>query len=178
MMPCNTTVSKHLHNWSYIALKVSGNKTRASLGSGSFHSILSAELARRFRIKSEPLTEETDHALFAANGSTLKLLGRAHVTLDVNQLRLQHEVIISPNVSEPFILGRYFLFDAGAVLDFKNSCMQTVNFQDKPLVLCENQKLGHAEHFDYSQKCFLVSDAKNRPIYKTRNDELNRMVRG
>jgi hypothetical protein len=105
-------------------LKVCGIKTRALLDWGSFHSILSAELARRFRIKIEPLIEQTNLALFAANGSPLKLLGRAHVTLDVNQLRSQHEVII---------LGWSLLYDAEAVLDFKNETVTFSDFLEIPL---------------------------------------------
>ena len=228
-----------MHNWSYITLKLRGIKTRALLDSGSYYSILSVDLARRLRIKIEPITDETNHTLFSANGTALRLEGTANVILDIAQLRISHEVCVCSNLSEQFLLGRSFLSQAGANLNFKEGIVtfsdvldvplqkhvnkdtlirakqsvcipanseailvvkihskfnnkdvlitpnegeqfmrfalansighvsqgqtlcRILNFQDTSLILCKDQKLGRAEIFDNSQKCFLVTDAKN-----------------
>jgi predicted aspartyl protease len=111
-----------LHNWSYITLKLRGIKTRALLDSGSYYSILSVDLARRLRIKIEPITDETNHTLFSANGTALRLEGTANVILDIAQLRISHEVYVCSNLSEQFLLGRSFLSQAGANLNFRGYC--------------------------------------------------------
>jgi hypothetical protein len=80
-----------------------GIKTYTLLDSGSYYSILSVDLAR---VKIEPITEETNHTLFSANGTALRLEGTANVILDVAQLRISHEVNVCSNLSKQFLLGR------------------------------------------------------------------------
>jgi hypothetical protein len=116
-----------MSNLSYITLKLRGVNTRALLDSGSFYSLISQNLANRLRIRSTPLTPETEHALFSATGSRLKLNGTADVTLDISNLKITHTVFICQNLNEDLILGRSFLSDASAIVDFKN---RTVSFSD------------------------------------------------
>jgi hypothetical protein len=84
-------------------------------------------LARRLRIQPQPLTAETQQNLFSANGSMLKLLGTADLTLDISGLKIPHTVYICDNLNELMILGRSFLTDSSAVIDFRN---QTLTISD------------------------------------------------
>jgi hypothetical protein len=110
-----------------------GIKTRALLHSESYYTILSVDLARTLRGTIEPITEGTNHTLFSANGTALKLEGTANVILDTAQLRILHEVYVCSNLSEQFLLGHSFLSQAGANLNFKEGIVTFSNVLDVPL---------------------------------------------
>jgi hypothetical protein len=125
--PCNATVTKSLSNSSCITLKINQTKTRCLIDSGSFHSIIAKHLAHRLRIKVQPLTEETQQTLFSASGSQLRLIGTADVILNISELHIPHTLYVCENLSESLILGRSFLTDSSAVIDFRN---QTITLSD------------------------------------------------
>jgi hypothetical protein len=125
--PCNATVTKSLSNSSCITLKINQTRTRCLIDSGSFHSIIAKHLAYRLRIKEQPVTEETQQTLFSASGSQLRLIGTADVILNIYELQIPHTLYVCENLSEPLILGRSFLTDSSAVIDFRN---QTITLSD------------------------------------------------
>jgi hypothetical protein len=86
------------------------------------------------RLRIQPLTEETNHNLFSANGTQLKLLGTADVTLDISELKIPHTFYICENLTESVILGRTFLADASAVIDFKNRTITVSDTVQLPLL--------------------------------------------
>jgi hypothetical protein len=80
-------------------------------------------------------------------------------TVSGNNRKKESVTLITPGEGEQF--SRFALANTISRVSRGQTLCRLFNFQDKPLVLCENQKLGDAEHFDYSQKFFLVSDDKN-----------------
>ena len=112
---------------SYLTFKLRGSKIDALLDTGSFFSLLSHNTARKLNIKTVPLNEGNARRLFSANGSQLKIMGTASISLNICSLILPVSVHIVENLNEHLILGREFLRSSSAVLDFKTS---TVTFSD------------------------------------------------
>lgn len=108
-------------------MKIRGTKLRALLDNGSGYSLMSNDWARCLRLKIIPITEETNHCHFSANGIEVQMLGTTDISLEIRQLKSHHTVYICATLSEPFILGRELLSDSGAVLQFRN---RTVIFND------------------------------------------------
>ena len=75
-------------------------RTRCLLDTGSFYSLVSIQTARRLKLKIQQLTSETRQSLFSANGTSLKLLGTADVTLDISHLKIPHTVYVCENLNE------------------------------------------------------------------------------
>jgi hypothetical protein len=79
------------------------------------------------RLQIESLNSQTFQTLFSANGQRLRLLGTADVVLEIANLRIPHKIYICENLHEQLLLGRSFLSDAGAIINFRN---QTISFND------------------------------------------------
>jgi hypothetical protein len=109
-------------------------RTRCLIDAGSCLSLASKSIAQRMYLRVQPLTEETNHNLFSANGTQLKLLGTANVTLDISELKIPHTFYICENLTESVILGRTFLADASAVIDFKNRTITVSDTVPLPLL--------------------------------------------
>jgi hypothetical protein len=63
----------------------------------------------------------------------LKITGTAEIILDVSQLRIGHTVYVCDKLSESLLLGRSFLSDSSAVLDFRNRTITFSDFLQLPL---------------------------------------------
>jgi hypothetical protein len=81
---CNTTVTENFSELSFITIKIQGIRTRCLIDTGSCLSLASKLMAQRMLLRIQPLTEETNHNQFSANGTPLKLLGTTDVTLDIS----------------------------------------------------------------------------------------------
>ena len=103
------------------------------IDTGSHFSLLSNFLAQRLHIKIQPMTPETHQSLFSASGSRLQLLGTAEVTLDISGLKIPHTFYICENLAETAIIGREFLDDSSAVIDFRNQTITVSDFLEIPL---------------------------------------------
>ena len=65
--------------------------------------------------------------LFSANGTQLRIVGTAEVLLNISELKIPHTLYVCENLSEPLLLGRSFLTDSSAVIDFRH---QTITLSD------------------------------------------------
>jgi hypothetical protein len=63
----------------------------------------------------------------------LKLLGTAEVLLDIENFKIPHTLFICQNLCESLILGREFLNDASAIIDFRNNTIILNDFLEIPL---------------------------------------------
>jgi hypothetical protein len=84
-------------------------------------------MARRLRLKIMPLSDDSECVLQSANGSPLELVGKADISLNILGLIIPHTVTVCRRLTENCILGRQFLHEASAILNFKNG---TVTFSD------------------------------------------------
>jgi hypothetical protein len=109
-------------------------RTRCLIDTGSCLSLTSKFTAHRLHLHIQPLTDETNQNLFSANGSQLKLIGTADVMLDISELKIPHTFYICENLTESVILGRTFLADASAVIDFKNKTITVSDTVQLPLL--------------------------------------------
>lgn len=78
-------------------------------------------------MKIDPISDHNYQTLYSANGQMLRLLGTADVTLEIANLRIPHRIYICENLQEQLLLGRSFLSDSGAIINFKNN---TISFSD------------------------------------------------
>ena len=100
--------------------KFQGTKTRCLLDTGSHFSTISTHLAQRQRLNVKPGTYITRQNSFSASGSQLNLRGTAEIMLEISGLKIPHTFYVCDNLSEQIILGRTFLDDSSAVIDFRN----------------------------------------------------------
>jgi hypothetical protein len=90
-------------------------------------------MARRLRLKIMPLSEDSECVLQSANGSPLELVGKADISLNILGLIIPHTVTICRRLTENCILGRQFLHEASAILNFKNGTVTFSDFLEVPL---------------------------------------------
>jgi hypothetical protein len=90
-------------------------------------------MARRLRLKIMPLSEDSECVLQSANGSPLELVGKADISLNILGLIIPHTVTICRRLTENCILGRQFLHEASAILNFKNGTVTFSDFLEIPL---------------------------------------------
>ena len=106
---------------------------RSLIDTGSYFSLMNKQLAQRLHVKVQSMTQQTHQNLFSANGSQLKLLGTAEVTLDISVLKIPHTFYVCENLNEQAILGRAFLDDSSAVIDFRNKTITISDIIELPL---------------------------------------------
>jgi len=78
-------------------------------------------------LKIEPLTDQTFQTLHAANRHRLALLGTADIILEIANMQIPHQIYICANLHEQLLLGRVFLSEAGAIINFRT---RTISFND------------------------------------------------
>jgi predicted aspartyl protease len=98
------------------------------LDTGSYYSIISSKLAKKLNLKVEMFSNDEDKALYGANGSPMKLLGKAEITLDIQNLRIPQTIRVCDNLTENLILGRSFLEESSA----------NINFNSKIVTFCDD----------------------------------------
>ena len=228
-------------------MKLQNTRLRSLLDTGSHHSLLCEDTARKLKVPIDPLTEK--QSLFSANGSPLQVIGQSTIALCISSLKVYIDVLIVKQLSEMLILGRSFLQQGSAVLNFANNTVtfnqlieiplyqvdknaslarltqghcvpgnseiicnvschsrfnnndilltpipgkqfgayavantcstvhknQTVcrilNFNDTPLVLCKNQKIGQIQEFTNDQNCMTISQNQNADSKTVESDE-------
>jgi hypothetical protein len=117
-------------------------RTRYLIDTGSCLSLTSKFMAQKMNLRMQSLTEQSNHNLFSANGTRLKVLGTADVTLDISELKIPHTLYICENLTESVILGRTFLADASAIIDFRSRTITISDTLQLPL-----QHKIHRENF-------------------------------
>ena len=100
-------------------MKLQNTKIRALIDTGSHFSLLSEDTARKLKLPIDPLIEK--QALFSANGSPLQICGQSTISLYISSLKVLIDVLIVKRLSETLILGRSFLQQGSAVIDFANN---------------------------------------------------------
>ena len=126
-------MTKTLKHASFISIKIQGTKTRCLIDTGSHFSILSKYLATRLHVNIQPMSERNHQALFSANGSQLRLVGMVETMLDISGLKIPHTFYVCDNLTEQAILGRSFLDDASAIIDFRNKTVTISDVLQVPL---------------------------------------------
>jgi gag-polyprotein putative aspartyl protease len=124
---CNSTTTQPIIGGSYITLKIQNNRIRSIIDTGSHFSLIAHSVANRLRLKVEPLNDQTYQTLFSANGHRLRLLGTADTVLEMSNSRIPHTIYVCENLHEQLLLGRSFLSDAGAIINFRT---QTILFSE------------------------------------------------
>ena len=119
--------SKSVSHGSYVTLSINRNRMKSLIDTGSHFSLMSSSTANRLRIRTEPMNAQNCQSLFSANGEALKLVAIANVLLDFSKLRIPHTIYICQNLHENLLLGRQFLTESQAILNFRN---QTITFSD------------------------------------------------
>ena len=79
------------------------------------------------------MTDVTHQNLFSASGSQLSLRGTAEIMLEISGLKIPHTFYVCDNLSEQIILGRTFLDDSFAVIDFRNKTITISDSIELPL---------------------------------------------
>ena len=120
-------MSTSLLNLSYINVKILGFRTRALLDTGSYHSIINSKLAKKLRLDVRAFAPDEDKLLYGANGSPMNLLGKADTLIDMHNLKIPQTMRVCDSLTENLILGRSFLQDSEAKIDF---CSKIVTFCD------------------------------------------------
>jgi Reverse transcriptase (RNA-dependent DNA polymerase)/gag-polyprotein putative aspartyl protease len=120
-----------LSSASFITVKLNNTRLRALLDTGSHYSLLSEETARKLKVSVEPLS--CAQALFSANGSPLNIAGQSTITLCISSLKVIIDVLIVKNLSEILILGRTFLQQGSAVLNFADNVVTFNQLIDIPM---------------------------------------------
>ena len=105
-------------NSSYITVRILGFRTRALLDTGSYYSIISLNLAKKLKLDVRSFTKDEDKALFGANGSPMRLSGKVEIMLDIQNLKIPQTLRVCDNLTENLILGRSFLEESGANINF------------------------------------------------------------
>jgi hypothetical protein len=90
-------------------------------------------MARRLRLKIMPLSDDSECVLQSANGSPLELVGKADISLNISGLIIPHTVTVCRRLTENCILGRQFLAEASAVLNFRDGTVTFSDFLEIPL---------------------------------------------
>lgn len=88
------------------------------IDSGSCESICSLRTAKRLHLKIQPLTEENSKNLYTASGNKLELVGVCETNIDIEGLNIPHTIYVSTNITHTLLLGRTFLVDSSAELNF------------------------------------------------------------
>ena len=116
----------HAKNDAYLRVTLGGNVCDCLLDTGSEVSIFPEHVV------DPSLTEDSNKALRAANGTEIAILGQATLSLKVGKYHTQETGLVSPHVQEP-MLGIGFLMNSKAIWDFQKS---TVYIARQPHVLC------------------------------------------
>ena len=128
-------VTEQLSNTGYISIKLGKTHLKALLDSGSNYSLISWSLAVRLKLQVLPLAAEDNKCLFSASGSRLEIIGKTKVTIGIglSGYCLQHELFVIKEVNEPILLGRIFLENSGAVINFREGIVIFNNILEIPL---------------------------------------------
>ena len=109
-------------------MKILGFRSRALLDTGSYYSIISSNLAEKLKLDVRPFATDEDKALYGANGSPLRLAGKVEIMLDIQNLKTPQTLRVCDNLTENLILGRSFLEESGA----------NINFTSKIVTFCDD----------------------------------------
>lgn len=108
-------------------VKINGVRTITLIDSGCHHNLISFQTAKKLKIKLKPENLQNGPFLFAANGSSMNIIASADVIIAIATLKLPTTVLVVKNLNESIILGRAFLHETSAVLNFGD---QTITFSD------------------------------------------------
>eukprot|EP00794_Sanderia_malayensis_P002892 gene2892-3343_t len=76
------------------------------------------------RMSNTPELNKTNISMFAANGSSLHVLGTTECTIELNSRVFKHTVVVVEGFNYEFLLGKDFLTENQAVVDFGNLCLK------------------------------------------------------
>ena len=116
---CYKTVSTPLVHSCFITVRVKQLLFSALVDSGSHYNLASSALIRKLRLQVIPFTKNDECTkLFGASGAPLRLAGKCEFMLDIDSLKLPISVLVCSNLSEDLLIGRSFLNDSCAQLNF------------------------------------------------------------
>ena len=112
----------------FITVRVKQLLISALVDSGSHYNLASSALIRKLRLQVIPFTKNDECTkLFGASGAPLHLAGKCDFILDIDSLKLPISVLVCSNLSEDLLIGRSFLTDSCAQLNFVD---KTITFSD------------------------------------------------
>ena len=125
---CYKIVSTQLESLCFITAKVNATSVKALVDSGSFFSLVSRRLIHKLKLPIVPFSKEDETTrLYGASGAPIHLLGKCELLLNISSLVLPISTFVCGNLSEDLLIGRSFLTDASANIDFKS---KIITFSD------------------------------------------------
>ena len=127
-------MSADLESLCFIKVKVNKLLVSALVDSGSHFSLISQRFFNKLRLTITPFSKDDECSkLYGAGGSPLKLLGKCDLLLDIESLVLPITVFVCANLTQELLLGRKFLAESYAQLDFPNKRITFSDCVDVPL---------------------------------------------
>ena len=123
---CRSIENSGIMSGNYIQVRINNHTIRALVDTGSTHSIINYDLARKLRISINPLAHGHE-TLFSANGTKIIVTGTMNVPIYIYGLVVYHTVKVATNITHLFIVGRDFLWKTHAVIDYS---IGKITFED------------------------------------------------
>ena len=99
-------------------LKINNVTVKGLIDTGSGSTLIREDLLRKFNLKIKPLEPDDPFCFFAAEGSTMNVLGTVDIKFYLSGLHILHTVYVVSKLDENLILGRDFLRQNGVVIDY------------------------------------------------------------
>ena len=143
--------SLNIEDNNYLIGRINRQSVRCLLDTGSYFSILKQSIANKLKLKIKPPRFDQRTELYAANGSTLHVVGYAEVVIYFGAHSILHEFTVISNIDPLVLLGVDFLRENAMILDYSNSLVSFNGIASAPI-------------FNHSKKVLLVKSSKTQII--------------
>ena len=114
-------------------VRINGNRVQSLLDSGSHFNLMAKNTALRLKVPIRTMNNADYPSLFTANGSFLRVIAIADIEVCISTFKLPTTVYITQSLNETLILGRMFLQESSAIIDFGKQSLTLSDVIDIPL---------------------------------------------
>ena len=105
----NTSITVQTMNLNSIRVKIAGRFNIALIDTGCGTSIISHKFLRKNHLQMRNLQQGQNYMLFAANGTTIRVLGQTTILLNLGGMNVSFDFLVVENLNQDMILGIDFL---------------------------------------------------------------------